>query len=679
MSLWNAPATKARYKVTGASFIVSCRFSFATQVTSTSGNDTSRLELDARNKIRSILTSLTSRRIKSKEGVTAILSDALWKLPRSARFQLFQETVNELHRNNLIFTLIYFYDRFLYQFSVEHELRQFLDSTTLATLLSAFSKSNCIEKGLLLIGLPSQTETRSLNIFQNDGTFLKNSALVEMYTEKLQKLVVSKKLDVSIVNELIKGVASQKSSYEAFLIMQAMLEVQKATSKMEIAPNGDTYHLVLAASSAEGLEKATLTLMQEALEKFPNDKRNLYSTVVGGFIRAKLPWEALAVFRQAESESIQVELNFYADLLQLFAQMNEIHAVEHIWTALQQTSEAENYSKTLTIGASESVLMCAVRWGNRSLAEQVFSALVEAHKHQTSFVLSAQSFYCLIEAKASEGDIPGAFDALRSMCEVGYQPRLANFTKFTRICGRNSRTLDFAYHHIRNLSQENTIYIEHVNILLASCGILGDLNRALSAYREFVDTIGLVPNQDTFHALFRGCITTCRDDVFRIVEEERQKYELEMNSDTCLLLVKVYVRCNELHEAIQTIQEALNRQLVLPLEAYQLVGRKAILQGDALCFETMVHLMKQHNVRVYNEFVRDIRTPFGIPEIREEMKPDDARVKPVSLFGSEKNQSAETSREGEASENDTNLQDEEQDEDHLDEFYLKDDQDKSTL
>ncbi|GJD09714.1 hypothetical protein Gasu2_39490 [Galdieria sulphuraria] len=586
-----------------------CSFAVSTKVVNDTGPVDRRHETEARQKLETILKGVVERRIKPKEAVTSILSEALWKLPRSLRFQFFRETVHVLYQNDLYFTLFQFYDRFIYHFTAEHELREELDSDTLAILISAFSKNNLIERGLFLVGMPSQTESKSLNLFQEDGTFLSNPALVELY-----------------LNELVKGVAVQRSSYEAFLIMKAVLKLANTSNNTEIVPNMDTYISVLSASSAEGFEKASLALMRDALETFPKGKRQIYSTIVGGFIRAKLAWESLAVFRQAESEGIQIELNFYADLLQLFAQLNEMDAVEHIWTALMSVSDAQNYQNTLTIGACECVLICAARWGKQNLAEQVFAALVDRNKSHTNFTPSSQAFYCLIEARASGGDIPGSFSGLQAMCEVGYEPRLANFTKFIRICGRNSRTLDFAYHHIRNLSQQNHIFIEQVNILLASCGLLGDLNRALSAYREFVEGLGTVPNEDTFHALIRGCINTSRHDVFQVIEEERAKYGIQLNGDTCLLLIRAYVRCNQLKDAIDTMRLALAKGLVLPLEAYQLIGRKAVLQGDESMFGEMLELMKKYKIPIYNSFLKDIRTPFGLPEIREEMTSNEARV-----------------------------------------------------
>ncbi|KAK4525210.1 hypothetical protein GAYE_SCF08G3116 [Galdieria yellowstonensis] len=598
---------------------------FSTKVIDDGGLADRRHEMEARQKLETILKGVVERRLKSKEAVTAILSEALWKLPRSLRFGLFRETVHVLYKSDLLFTLLQFYDRFIYHFTAEHELREELDTETLAILISAFSKNNNIEKGLFLVGMPSQTESKSLNIFQEDGTFLTNPALVELYCDRLYKLLLSEKLNLRVANELIRGVAIQRSSYEAFLIMQALLKVVEISNNSQLVPNIDTYLSVLCASSAEGLEKASLAIMKDALAAFPEKKREIYSTVVGGFIRAKLAWESLSIFRQAESEGVQVDLNFYADLLQLFAQSNEIDAVEHIWTAIVNVSDGQNFQNTLTIGASESVLICAARWGNQNLAEQVFAALLERCRLHGN-VPSSQAFYCLIEARASEGDIPGSFSGLQAMCEAGYEPRLVNFTKFIRLCGRNSRTLDFAYHHVRNLSQQDHLFIEHVNILLASCGLLGDLNRAMSAYREFVEGLGILPNEDTFHALIRGCITTSRHDVFQVVEEERSKYGLEINSDTCLLLIRAYVRCNQLKDALLIMRDALAKGLVVPLEAYQLIGRKAVLRGDETIFGQMLELMKTYKIPIYNGFLKDVRTPFGIPEIREELSLNDVKV-----------------------------------------------------
>ncbi|GJQ09450.1 hypothetical protein GpartN1_g1241.t1 [Galdieria partita] len=608
------------------SLLVRCSFAVSTKVINDSGPADRRHEMEARQKLQTILNAVVERRMKAKEAVSAILSEALWKLPRSLRFQLFRETVHTLYKNDLYFTLFQFYDRFIYHFAAEHELREELDADTLAILISAFSKNNFVERGLFLVGMPSQTESKSLNIFQEDGTFLTNPALVELYCNRLYKLLISQKLSIRVLNELVKGVALQRSSYEAFLIMKAMLKLVEMSNNSEFVPNIETYTSILSASSAEGFEKASLALMRDALEAFPDEKRQIYSTIVGGFIRAKLAWESLEVFRQAESEGVQIELSFYADLLQLFAQLNEIDAVEHIWTALVSVSDTQSNQNTLTVGASECVLICAARWGNKSLAEQVFTALIERKKFHTNFTPSSQAFYCLIEARASEGDIPGSFSGLQAMCEVGYEPRLANFTKFIRICGRNSRTLDFAYHHIRNLAQQNDIFIELVNILLASCSLLGDLNRALSAYREFVEGLGIAPNEDTFHALIRGCINTSRHDVFQVIEEERSKYGVQFNSDTCHLLIRAYVRCSQLKDALDRMRVALAGGLVLPLEAYQLVGRKAVLQGDESMFEEMLELMKKYKVPIYNTFMKDIRTPFGLPEIREEMTLNEAKV-----------------------------------------------------
>jgi len=184
------------------------------------------------------------------------------------------------------------------------------------------------------------------------------------------------------------------------------------------------------------------------------------------------------------------------------------------------------------------VLSVAARYGNPTLATQVFDAIANL-----KIPFREHHFYPLIEAYTRAKELRNAFiviGLMRESCPT--PPRYYQLNLLIHLIAQSGQTVDRAYFILQDMvtKEGKKIDTEAVNVLLAACIRLRDVSRAVTTYRD-VSTLNVKPNIDTFNILLDAARLVGHKELCMQILSDLKAQNLTPNAKTYEMIIATFL------------------------------------------------------------------------------------------------------------------------------------------
>ncbi|KAL4073938.1 hypothetical protein J3A83DRAFT_4091558, partial [Scleroderma citrinum] len=405
--------------------------------------------------------------------------------------------------------------------------------------------------------------------------------------------------DLIIYNSLLACIAEEGLPLEAWAVVDDMLA-------MGISPDRQSYHHILHALRWSPLEATWETLNRMAEQGIPPNEQT-YALIVKRITATESIELALQFMHEMAKRGFTPDLTATQDVIKLAADLHlprlaidlaqnfEAHSVRRIdgetWVAclissaellyadgVQKCWEKCIHELTLTPdeGACIAVLHTCARHGLADLATDAIRVLrsigVEWHEHH---------FAPLLEAFASAGKVKEAFGTLHLLRNNGIVPRPETVQPISDLLKSDVDTIDGIWKVLDELRDEgHTIDAAAINAIIDASIALGDLQRAIGAYKTFQD-YGSKPDIETFNLLLRGCIGASHRELGDKLLLDLKQAGIRPNALTYERIIILCLTQSAYEDAFFYLEEMKAQKFLPPLRVYEAIIRTCVAAGDS--------------------------------------------------------------------------------------------------
>ncbi|KAF9241570.1 hypothetical protein BU15DRAFT_44674 [Melanogaster broomeanus] len=375
------------------------------------------------------------------------------------------------------------------------------------------------------------------------------------------------------------GVPPDRQSYH--LLMQAcrwasadaIWEIVDEMKRQDIQPNEHTYALIIKrATTTESIELA-LRYMHEMRSRGLTPELTTAQDIIKLAADMGLPRLALDIAQTFEAQSLRrIDSETWMSCLMSSADMLYADGVQTCW---------QNVVRGLGISPGEglclSVLHTCARHGLADLAKDVMLVL-----QKTGLDLWEEYHFApLIEAFCKAGMLKeafGTFETMRVQCVV---PTIQTARPILEFLTEDVDRVDGAWEVLTRLRKEGKkIDIVVMNAIIQASVALGDLPRAVGAYKSFSD-YDCKPNVDTFNLLFAGCVAAKHRELGNKLLLDLTKADAQPNATTFEQIILLCLTQPTYEDAFFYIEEMKAEKFIPSAKIYEAVIRTCVAAGDS--------------------------------------------------------------------------------------------------
>ncbi|KAL0956278.1 hypothetical protein HGRIS_002436 [Hohenbuehelia grisea] len=451
--------------------------------------------------------------------------------------------------------------------------------------------------------------------------------------------------DTQTYNLLLMASASPGQSPMAWAIMEDM-------ELTGVEPNQATfYHLLQAQQQMDTSYCWRVLDKQTALGIEPTSAA--CSEILLRFIKARHLEFAIQFLREMRLRGIAPELKPASDLVKLaasrgfprlaldlldFIEVQSMRKLDHeVWTnCLISSAEAlfgegvvrcwnvvvQELSLAPDEGLCVAVLHTAARNGMPDLATDALRVLqligCEIQEHH---------FASLLEAFVRAKQLKEAFTTLAIMRSNGVTPLpetcLPILHEITSV-----ESIDNTWNLIDDMHRAGaTIDVAALNVIMQATVAVGDLQRAVGAYKSYSD-YSASPDVHTFNSLLEGCTNAAHRELGDHLLAEMKEAKVKPDRDTYLNLVMLCLTQETYEDAFFYLEEMKAAKHRPPISMYEAIVRRCVLASDPR-YEIAIAEMKEIGYHPSRELLRDIDAALQQHQVAQPEPP----VAPRSLDG----------------------------------------------
>ncbi|KAI6157784.1 hypothetical protein BKA82DRAFT_4061395 [Pisolithus tinctorius] len=407
------------------------------------------------------------------------------------------------------------------------------------------------------------------------------------------------KPDLTIYNSLLACIAEEGLPLEAWAVIDDMIAVG-------ILPDRQSYHHVLHASRWSPLE-ATWETLEKMVDRGVPPNEQTYALIIKRITTTEGVELALQFMHEMAKRGFTSDLTATQDVIKLAAHLNfprlaidiaqnfEAHSVRRIdseaWISclvssaelfyadgVQKCWEKAIHEMNLTPdeGTCIAVLHTCARHGLADLATDVIRVLrsigVDWQEHH---------FAPLLEAFARVGKLKEAFGTLHLLRSNGIVPLPETTQPITDILKGDVDAVDGVWKILDELRDEgHTIDAAAINTVIEASIALGDLQRAVGAYKAFREYASK-PDVETFNHLLQGCINTCHRELGDKLLLDLKQANVRPNALTYERTILLCLTQPTYEDAFFYLEEMKAQKIVPPLRVYDAIIRTCVVAGDS--------------------------------------------------------------------------------------------------
>lgn len=251
-------------------------------------------------------------------------------------------------------------------------------------------------------------------------------------------------------------------------------------------------------------------------------------------------------------------------------------------------------------GLCLSVLHTAARHGLPDLATDVLRVLkliaVPWEEHH---------FAPLIEAFCRADQVKEALLTLNIMRTSEVEPMTETVYPLFDIVKRDTDSIDTVWAIIDKLYQEGKqIDVSVLNVLIQASVALGDLQRAVGAYKSFSDYQS-TPNLTTFNALLKGCVEAGHRELGSLLLADMKEAKIKPDQETYQRFISLCLTQDNYEDAFFYLEEMKAAGHVPSLSVYVSIITKCLSAGDTR-YTIAVEEMRDAGYRIPSNLMREI-------------------------------------------------------------------------
>jgi pentatricopeptide repeat protein len=222
-----------------------------------------------------------------------------------------------------------------------------------------------------------------------------------------------------------------------------------------------------------------------------------------------------------------------------------------------------------------SVLNAAARHGAPELATDVLRVL-----KLSGITWMEYHFAALIEAFCHNKQLKEALTTLHIMQSdeiVPHPGTLASIVDFVKV---DTETLDSAWAIIDEMNKEKGgVDIEVLKVIIRASVLLGDLQRAVGAYKSLSD-YGLQSDVTIFNFLLDGCITAQHRQLGDTLLADMKESKVKPNKETYEKMIRLCLTQEVYEDAFFYLEEMKAAEFIPPQTVYEALVLKCHAMGD---------------------------------------------------------------------------------------------------
>ncbi|KAG7098858.1 hypothetical protein E1B28_000761 [Marasmius oreades] len=365
-------------------------------------------------------------------------------------------------------------------------------------------------------------------------------------------------LDIHAYNLLLDAI-QHRSSGETWSILHDM-------RKQSINPNSGTYSKIIRIFTAAQNLETSLVHLQEMRRKGVEPEFETVQDVVDLAAKQGHPRLALDLIDSLKHVLVRdIGLNVWKNCLKASANILWKDGTLKSWEAVVK-DEAFEPDESLCV----SVLHVAGHHGLPDLSASVLAVL-----KKSEIPWNEPHFASLIEAFTCNGQISEAFTTLNLMQSNNISISPTTLSPLVEAIKKDEDSLDAAWSIVENLPKA---HIAALNTVIRAAGALGDLQRAVGAYKSATD-MNVEPNLDTFHSLLEAALTA-RRPLGDIIMEDMKAASIDPDQRIFELLIDLSLTQESYEDAFYHLEEMKAAGFTPQQSTYESIVRKCALNGD---------------------------------------------------------------------------------------------------
>ncbi|KAF9263416.1 hypothetical protein L218DRAFT_1077388 [Marasmius fiardii PR-910] len=390
------------------------------------------------------------------------------------------------------------------------------------------------------------------------------SALASIHAEREtwavyeDMLAVGIKPDVHVYNLLLEALKYRRST--------DMWSILREMSERSIEPNSITYSKIVRTFTTVGNLATSLRYLHEIRNKGLKPDLETLLSVVDLAAQKSYPRLALDLIERYQDDVARsIPFNTWMNCLRSSVKALWKDGTLKSWEAVVNDQKFDP-NASLCI----SVLNVAGRHGLPDLATSVLAALKKAEIPWKEI-----HFAPLIQAFVNNGQISEAFSTFHVLQanNIPISPR--SLSPIVDVIKEDEHSLDAAWSIVESLPNP---HISALNTLIKAAGAVGDLQRAVGAYKSLGD-MKLQPNLDTFNSLLKAAVTA-RHPLGSVIMEDMKAASVAPDQTTHELLINLSLAQETYEDAFYHLEEMKAAGFTPSQSVYEAIVWRCATNGD---------------------------------------------------------------------------------------------------
>jgi len=227
-------------------------------------------------------------------------------------------------------------------------------------------------------------------------------------------------------------------------------------------------------------------------------------------------------------------------------------------------------------GACIAVLHTCARHGLADLATDTIRVLRSIGVEWQEY-----HFAPLLEAFSSAGKLKEAFGTLHLLRRNGIVPRPETVQPISNLLKNDIDRVDRTWKILDELRDEgHSIDAAAINAIIDASITLGDLQRAIGAYKTFNDYASR-PDIETYNLLLRGCIDAKHRELGDKLLLDLKQAGIRPNALTYERIILLCLTQPTYEDAFFYLEEMKAQKFLPPLRVYEAIIRTCVVAGDS--------------------------------------------------------------------------------------------------
>jgi pentatricopeptide repeat protein len=277
-------------------------------------------------------------------------------------------------------------------------------------------------------------------------------------------------------------------------------ELWREMRSRDVKPTAITLGCMVDALVTNGCVEDALELVRETLQDEQcKDTVNtvIYSTILKGFSREKLPDRVYSVYQEMKKHSIACNTITYNTIINSNARTGRMDRVDELFHDMAASGVSPDIITYSTVVKGHCMA------GDVDKGFKVLKEMLKQGKYEPDEIL----YNSLLDGCAKQHRVEEALELLQTMRKTGVQPSNFTLSIIVKLLGR-SRQLNQAFATVEEICKEYGFQANiHVyTCLLQACIHNRQLQRALKLHDSMILEANVQPDAKTYSALVRGCL-----------------------------------------------------------------------------------------------------------------------------------------------------------------------------